>query len=80
MRTDAKVHPTPKAKQNIANAVLKDMRKGNQAIREAAILCGKECIMVILDENQFGSRKRPLDNHLPENLKTSHVTRCIQLP
>ena len=33
--------------------------------------------MAILDENQFGLRKRPLGNHLPEKLQTPHVTRCI---
>ena len=41
MRTDPKVHLTPKAKQNIDNAVLKDMMHGDSASQQAAKLFGK---------------------------------------
>ena len=77
MRTDPKVHLTLKAKQNIDNAVLKDMMHGDSAFQQAANLFGTKCIMAIFDENQFGLRKTQLDNHLPEKLQTPHVTRCI---
>ena len=53
------------------------MKNGDQACREAANYFRKEGIMAILDENQFGLRKMPLDGHLPERLKTPHVTSCV---
>ena len=62
-RCDPKKHPPLKAKQNIAATILKDTKRGDSATREAARFFGLDDIAAILEANQFGSRKNPLDGH-----------------